>query len=125
MAFPIIPIVTGGLSLISRKVAVKVAKDKIRKSTKTGIEKAREYGKMTGQQFKRFDIDPITKNAVAKFHKPIITGFDKGLITGAGVTVAATSGNKSTTKKPISKKDKVILQYNKKMKETHRKYGIR
>ncbi len=126
MAFPaLIPLVTGGLSLISRKYAVKIAKDKIRKSTKTGIEKAREYGKMSGQQFKRFDIDPVTGNAVAKFHKPLITGFDKGFLTGTGLTAVTLSGNKSTTQKPMSKKDKAILKYNKKMQETHNKYGIK
>lgn len=126
MAFPaLIPLVTGAASLLSRKYAVKIAKDKIRKSTKTGIEKAREYGKMSGQQFKRFDIDPVTGNALARFHKPLITGFDKGLITGVGVTAAATSGNKSTVQKPMSKKDKAILKYNKKMQETHNKYGIK
>lgn len=126
MAFPIIPIVTGGLSLISRKYAVKVAKDKIRKSTKTGIEKAREYGKMTNRNFKGYDIDPVTGNAIATFHRAGISGFEKGFITGTGLTALAMPEYKpSTTKKPMSKKDKAVLKYNKKMQETHKKYGIK
>ena len=125
MALPLLaPFLKGATTMLIRGKLKRIAKDKIRESGKTGIEAAREYGKMTGQQFKRFDIDPITKQAVAKYYAPTITGFDKGLMLGAGTTAVAMSGN-NKEKKPISKKEKAMVNYKKKMQQTHEKYGIK
>lgn len=126
MALPLLtPLLKATTTLLIRGKAKKIAQQKLRESGKTGIEAAREYGKLTNQRFKQFGQDPITKQAIAKYYKPTITGFDKGFLTGTGLTAITLSGNKSTNQKPISKKEKSLMRYKDRMKKTHDKYGIR
>ena len=106
MALPLLtPLLKATTTLLIRGKAKKIAQQKLRESGKTGIEAAREYGKLTNQRFKQFGQDPVTKQAIAKYHKPIITGFDKGLMLGTVVTSAALSNQYNTNLKKKTKKE--------------------
>lgn len=121
MALPLIPIVKGGLSLLGRRALSKAAKRqrrmRILEKIPPGDERARAYGKLTGRNFKGYDIDPVTRNAIATYHKPIIGGFEKGLAVGAGaVTLAMPEYKPQPVKIKPTKNQDSLLQYNKRIK---------